>query len=143
MSRKVIKTVSNEPEEFICTEHKDLDKTAEKVEDRPIIFIGKRTTRDQQWLIQDMLELKDADSPDKGVKGMGVAFKYMWETIILEVKNVQKVGDSFTGAEKDALWDSSGMDSEITEAITHFYTKSSLTEEESKTSDSVQDSTTS
>ena len=143
MTRKAIKTVSNEPEEFIPEKMRELTNDG-TLEQTPMIFVGKRTNRDQQWLLQDMIELKDSKDPDKGIKNMGVAFKYMWQNLIIEVKNVLAVGDSFKGAEKDALWDTSqGMDDEITEAITHFYTRSKLDEDEVKTSDTVQDSITS
>ena len=143
MPRKVIKTVTNEAEEFIPESMKDLDPAATVIADVPMIFVGKRTNRDQQWLLQDMIELKDPSNPDRGIKNMGIAFKYMWQNLISEVRNVIEPGDSFKGAEKDALWDTSeGMDEEITEAITHFYTRSKLDESEVKTSDTVQDSTT-
>ena len=133
MSRKVIKSITNEPEEFIPESMKDLDPNCKDLKDCPMIFVGKRTNRDQQWFIQDMLELKDSANPSKGVKGMGVAFRYMWENIITEVRNVYAVGDVIKGDDKNALWDSN-IEEEITEAITHFYTKSKLDEDESKTS---------
>ena len=134
MSRNIIKTVSNESEEFVPEDQRDLSKDSKELKDVPMIFIGKRTNRDQQWIIRDMLELKDPKNSDRGVKGMGDAFKYMWKHLISEVRNVCEVGDSYRGDAKDALWDTAvGMDKEMDEAITYFYTKSALTDDEVKT----------
>ena len=104
--------------------------------DRPLIFVGKMPNRDQSYTIQDMLELKDPKDHNKGVKGMGQAFKYMWENLILEVKNVMTSDgekESIKDSDKDALWYAEGMEQEQNEAITHFYTKGKLTDEEAKT----------
>ena len=135
MSRKEIKVVSNPKVEFICEGHKDCDKNAKELKDRPIIFFGKKLNRDQNFIISDMIELKNRNDPKSGVKGWGAASKYMWESIIFEVHNVYENGDCITGFEKDALWESQGMRAEQTEVLTHFYVESNLTEEESKTSD--------
>jgi hypothetical protein len=61
----------------------------------------------------------------------------MWENIITEVKNVITDKEelvSVTGEEKNKLWYAEGMEAEITEAITHFYTNSKLDDNEVKTS---------
>jgi len=135
MSRKVIKKVVNEPQEFIASTHKDLDRDSKDIKDRPIIFVGKRMTRDQQWDSRDLIELKDPKNTDKGVNGLGKVLKYCWENLIIEVKNVVEPGDSFKGEEKNALWEYEGMEAEAAEAATHFYSLSNLTDEEVKTSD--------
>ena len=135
MARKKVKTVTNTPEEFIPESHKDLDKSAKEIHNCPMIFTGVRTNRDQQWAVQDEMELKDPANPEKGVKGMGKGFKYLWENIILKVQNVSEVGDCFEGEEKNKLWDTAeGMDEELIEAITYFYAKSKLDDDEVKTS---------
>ena len=137
MSRK-IKTVSNAPTEFIPTQWKDLDVNAEKMEDRPLIIVGRKTNRDEQWAMQDYIELKDKNDPDRGIKGMGEAYKFLWENIVLEVKNVvsdKGEFESMKGADKNLLWYAEGMEDDITEAITHFHDASKLDEGEVKTSD--------
>ena len=128
-----IKTISNEPIEFIPEDMRDLDKASTELESCPMIFIGKKPNRDQQWVMQDMLELKDPKNTEKGVKGMGEAFKYMWENIITEIKNVEVVGDSITGDVKNSLWENEDLAPYITEAITFYYTNGKLDEEEVKT----------
>tara|TARA_R100001244_G_scaffold86357_1_gene65943 strand:+ start:402 stop:836 length:435 start_codon:yes stop_codon:yes gene_type:complete len=144
MSRKAVKTVSNEPTEFIPEIYKDLDRNAPKMEDRPLIFVGVKTNRDLSWELQDLIELKDPNDPSKGIKGMGKAYKRLWESIILEVKNYvteennkQVEIESVTGDDKNKLWEI--QDDEfsacVTEAITHFYAASKLEESEVKTSD--------
>ena len=138
MSRKPVKTVSNEPTEVIPEAYKDLERNAPEMLDRPLIFIGRKTNRDEQWAIQDYIELKDKSDADRGVKGMGEAYKYLWENIILEVKNVVSDKgnvDSVKGDDKNALWYAEGMEDDITEAITHFHYTSKLDEGEVKTSD--------
>lgn len=138
MSRKVIKTVSNKPTEFIPESHKDLDPNAPEMLDRPLIFVGRKTNRDEQWAIQDFIELKDKENSDKGVTGMGEAYKYLWKNIILEVKNVvtnEGEFESLKGKDKDFLWDQEEVSDEITEAITYFHYTSKLDEGEVKTSD--------
>ena len=132
MTRKIIKKLINTPEEFICESQQDLDRNAKKLEDRPIIFTGRRTNRDEQWVLQDFIALKNPKDSKKGVTGMGEAFKYMWEHIVTEVRNVFEVGDCITGADKNALWEST-MSPEIDECIMHFYLGSRLDENEVKT----------
>ena len=150
MSRKAVKTVSNEPTEFIPEMYKDLDRNAPKMEDRPLIFVGVKTNRDHSWALQDHIELKDSSNPDKGVKGMGEAYKYLWKNIILEVKNhVTEVNgkqvelESVTGDDKNKLWfiEDDDFSACVTEAITHFYAASKLEESEVKTSDQALGST--
>lgn len=135
MSRKPITTIANKPEEFICDEHKELDRAAEALKDRPIIFFGKRLNRDQQYAVMDLISLKDTSDPSKGIIGTGPGYKYMWNNLITEVHNVFEPGDIVEGTEKDALWDADGIVAEISEAITHFYLKSAPQEEDLKTSD--------
>lgn len=145
MPRKPVKLASNEPTEFIPEIYKDYDRNAPKMEDRPLVFVGVKTNRDHAWALQDHINLKDSDNPDKGIEGMGEAYKYLWKNIILEVKNhvyeddkgklVEK--ESVTGSDKDALWyiQDEEFASCVTEAITHFYSESKFDEGEVKTSD--------
>ena len=134
MARNKIKLVSNKPEEFIPEDQRDLSRDAETIEERPMIFTGVKANRDQQWAIQDEMELKDPKNPEKGVRGVGRGFRFIWENLILKVQNVVEPGDCYEGEEKNKLWDTAeGMDTEIVEAITHFYTQSKLDENEVKT----------
>jgi hypothetical protein len=137
MSRESVKYISRVPSDFIPKSHEEYKVDAPEMKDRPMIFVGVSPNRDQSWAIQEMFELKDSKKPEKGVRGMGEAYKYMWENIISEVKNVITDKEelvSVTGEDKNKLWYAEGMESEITEAITHFYTNGKLDDNEVKTS---------
>jgi hypothetical protein len=147
--RQPIKTVSNEPIEFIPTEHKDLDPKAEKILDRPMIFVGKRITRDQKYTLQEQTDVEypegidmakiDSDEYKNKIKitGKGKAFKYVWDNCISMVKNVVleedgKVEEFEEFTDMARLWNTEGVDSELFQAINFFMRTSELTEEEAK-----------
>ena len=149
MSRKAIKTVSNEPIEFIPTEYKDLDPKAEKMADRPLIFVGKKLTRDQRYTLQEFAEVEypegvDVDKLSKEelgrkikIKGKGKAFKYVWDTCIKKVKNLiiiedGKIQEFEEFEDMGKVWNTEGVDSEIFQAISFFMSQSEFTEEERK-----------
>ncbi len=82
MSRKPIKTIDNTPEEYIPESHREFDKNAKEMQDRPLIFVGIKPNRDQKYAAGDFTELKDLNNPKKGINGMGKVLKYYFENII-------------------------------------------------------------
>jgi len=140
MSRKAIKTISNREVRYIPEEQRDLVESAEKMIDRPLVFIGKALTNDQKWIMRDIVVVDEKDGAKK-VKGLGEAVKYIWQTCVSEVLNViQKEEDgsitelkSVKGADKDALWNTN-MEADIIEVCNHLRELSELDEEEVKTS---------
>lgn len=144
MARQAIKTISAMPEKFIPDSHKqdkDLSETAVDIINRPLVFYVRKMSRDERFKIQEMIELKDFDHPDKGVIGSGDVAKYIWENNITEVRNVVikegeevKTYESLAGESKNQLWNTSGMDAEMAEAIMYARTISQLDDQEAKNS---------
>ena len=135
MTRKAIKTISNKTIRFIPEEQRDLDESAEKMEDRPMVFVGKPLTNDQKWAMRDLIEMDES----KNVKGMGKVIKFLWKTCISEVLNVLeqdedgtvKELESVKGKEKDALWNTN-LEADIIEACNFYREQSELNDEEVK-----------
>lgn len=131
--RKVIKLISNKPIKLIPKAHAndpELSETDPDIMKRPMVMFIRKLTRDEQFHISEMIDLKDNADPTKGVLGSGEVAKFIWETCVIEVRNViinedgvVKTYESLVGEEKNALWNTEGMDPEITEAI--FFARSS------------------
>lgn len=144
MARQAIKTISSAPEKFIPRSHredKDLSENAPEIINRPMVFYVRKLSRDERFRIQEMIELKDQLMPEKGILGAGEVAKLIWENNIIEVRNVvKKEGDevktyeSLAGPQKDALWNTQGMDDEMAEAIMYARSTSQLDESEAKNS---------
>ena len=140
MSRKAIKTISNREVRYIPEEQRDLVESAEKMIDRPLVFIGKALTNDQKWIMRDIVVVDEKDGAKK-VKGLGEAVKYIWQTCVSEVLNVIQKDEngsitelkSVKGTDKDALWNTN-MEADIIEVCNHLRELSELDEEEVKTS---------
>lgn len=140
--RKVIKMISSNPVKFIPKSHAsdtELNENDTDIMKRPMVMFIRKLTRDEQFHISEMIDLKDNTDPTKGVLGSGDVAKFIWETCVTEVKNVvvnedgeTKTYDSMTGIAKDKLWDTEGMDGEITEAIFFARSSSKLDEAEAK-----------
>ena len=86
MSRKPLKVISNAETEWIPPEYNDLDRKAEKMEDRPLIFWGKKMTRDQRYRFQELMSVEypegfDPNKPESlsqiEVKGKGKMAVYL------------------------------------------------------------------
>jgi len=148
MSRKPLKVISNEPTKYIPADYRDLDEEAPKMEDRPLIFWGKKLTRDQRFLFQEKMRLEypeDYDPEDDTsagkieVKGKGEAYKFIFDTCITKIENVilqngDKVEEieSLEGKDLERYWNTEGDDVAILSAITHYMSASSLDEAEAK-----------
>lgn len=142
MSRSAVKSISRMPEKFIPVSHrndKDLSEDAPEIIKRPLIFYVRKLTRDEQFKVRELLEYKDDLKPEKGSKGLGDVLKFIWENNVVEVRNVVvQEGDgvvtheAMTGAAKNDLWDTEGMDVEMNEAILFARGISALDEVETK-----------
>lgn len=153
MKRKALKTLTNKVTEFIPESYKDFKEDAEDIYERPLIFGGKRMTREQRYEFQDIIKVSypkgiDITKMDRSelakvakTSGNGEAYKYVWDNCIYYLKNViiningedKKYDKVEAGEIKDLLWESAqDFDIDIIQAISHFITDSSFTEEESK-----------
>ncbi len=137
MSRSSLKTLSITPVEFIPLFHKedaDLSKDAKEIENRPLIFIVRKLTREDRFNIRGLAEVASKDEIDR-VTNMGSIFRYIFEHCVLEVKNVlleaEKL-ESVKGDKKNSLFNTEGIDLEIAECIAFIQEISSLTETEAK-----------
>lgn len=140
--RKVIKLITNKPEKFIPKTHSadtELSEDNTDIMKRPMVFMVRKLTRDEQFRIREMIDFKDNADPNKGIYGSGDVAKYIWQNCVTEVKNVVisengelHTYESVIGKQKDELWNTDGMDSEIAEAILFARLSSELSEAEAK-----------
>lgn len=141
--RNKIKYISMKPEKFIPTTMKDdatLDENAPDVINRPLFFYVRKLTRDEQFRVRELLELKDEADPAKGIKGSGDIAKFIWCNCVTSAHNVvvEELDGSInaqeivTGKAKDNLWNTEGMDVEIHEAILFARNNSAHSEAEAK-----------
>lgn len=148
--RKPIKTVSQKAEKFIPKEYEGMDEKAESIYDRPLIFEGKKTTREQRFGLQDQMDAIYPDGVDptkvkpkdlaKVIKvvGKGDAFKYVFDNCITKIYNVILQKEDGTVEEINELeetsrfWNTEGCDSELAQAVTFFMNESGFSEAESK-----------
>lgn len=140
--RNKIKFISNNPEKFIPSSQANdttLDENAPDIINRPLIFFVRKITRDGHFKIRELLEFKDELNPKRGLTGSGDVAKYIWENYVVEVRNVVisegdevKTYESLVGEEKNKLWNTEGMDAEMTEAILFARSESYLSETEAK-----------
>jgi hypothetical protein len=142
MARQPIKTISTNPVKFIPSNQKldpSLTEEAANIADRPLVFFVKKITRDGHFKIRELLEFKDETNHKRGLTGSGDVAKYIWENYVVEVRNVVinegdevKTYESLVGEEKNKLWNTEGMDAEMTEAILFARSESYLSETEAK-----------
>lgn len=141
MARQTLKTISPKAEKYIpkkYLEDASLSEGAAEVKDRPLIFEWKRLSREDKLNIQSMggFETSQTDNgPEITLTKMGDIAKYIWEKAVTKVYNVlleDKALDVVSGADKDKLWYSEGMDEDIVEIILHIQKESYLTEAEAK-----------
>lgn len=149
MKRKALKTLSSSTIDFIPKEYEDMEVNAEDIYERPLIFVGKRMTRDQRFEFQECMKVEYPEGIDvskltqedlakiSDVSGKSKAYKYVWENCIIQFKNVileiegkDEAFDVYT--DKDMIWNAEGLNSEIIQAIAYFISESSFSEDESK-----------
>lgn len=141
--RQTIKTISSKPIKFIPKKYAEdptLREDAENILERPLIAMVRKISRDEEYAIREFLTLKDPSNPEKGLTGVGSVVKYIFENNVLELHNVAYedeggevvMKDVVKGAEKNALFNSYGMDGDIDEIVFHVRKISSLDEAEAK-----------
>lgn len=140
--RSKIKYISSSPEKFIPKSHVDDKTLSEDNADiflRPMVFYIRKLSRDEQFKIQEMIELKDETNPTKGFKGAGDVARSIWENNVIEVRNViveesdgVKTYESLVGQGKNDLWNTVGMEHEIGEAIRYARNASAFEDAEAK-----------
>lgn len=135
--RKVLKDIKIGPVEFIPSNHAEdqsLSKTAKEIKDRPLVIVVRKMTREDRYNIRGLLQTENRNNEDVAVN-IGSVSRYIWNTCVLEVKNVLLDSgefESLKGRAKDELFDTEGIDSEIMECVRHVQEISSLNEVEAK-----------
>lgn len=138
MSRSVYKTVSNNVVEFTpkaMREDPALSADAQNIEDRPLVAGVRKMTREERLNLQGILENKVVGE-NTVTTNIGTALRFIWKTCVIYVKNVlldKEKLDEVRGAQKDALFDTEGIEGEISEIIQFIQEISSLNEQEAKT----------
>lgn len=140
-SRKIFKSAVNELASFIPSTQKDdqeLSLEAKAISDRPLVFMVKKLSREDKYNLRGLAETESREvngETQEVLTNMGSVSRYIWEHCVVEVKNVltqEGEFDSVKGRDKDALFDTQGMDTEIMEAIGFAQKISTFTEEEAK-----------
>jgi hypothetical protein len=135
--RKVLKDIKIGPVEFIPSNHAEdqsLSKTAKEIKDRPLVIVVRKMTREDRYNIRGLLQTENRNNEDVAIN-IGSVSRYIWNTCVLEVKNVLLDSgefESLKGRAKDELFDTEGIDSEIMECVRHVQEISSLNEVEAK-----------
>ena len=139
MSRTKVKTISKELRKFIPTSHAEnpaLTENAPEIENRPLIFFYKLMTREHRYNLRGLLNISKGFKEDlPTITNVGTAARYVFENCVIMVKNVlldDEQLESCEGDVKDGLFDSKGMEAEITECIKHIQEESNLDEVEAK-----------
>ncbi len=137
MSRTKVKTLSTKPEKFIPPSHAEdasLSEAAKDIADRPLVVYWKRLTREDRYNLTSLVESKTVDEKSS-VTNLGTVARYVWDNCVVEVQNVllgDEALESVKGEEKNRLFNTSGMDTEIAETIRHIQENSSFTDDEAK-----------
>lgn len=137
MSRVTVKTISSKPQKFIPkthTEDPELNEANKEIEKRPLVVYWRKLTREDRYNISSLVETKDVND-EAMIKNLGSVARYVWDNCVLECCNVlldDGAKESVKGSEKNKLFNTEGMDSEIAEIISHVQKHSSFDEEEAK-----------
>lgn len=135
--RTVLKDVKIGPIEFIPSNHAEdqsLSKTAKEIKDRPLIFMVRKMTREDRYNIRGLLQT-EVRGEENVATNIGSVSRYIWNSCVLEVKNVLLDSgefESLKGRAKDELFNTEGIDQEIMECVKHIQEISSLNEVEAK-----------
>lgn len=142
--RQVAKTVSNKPVEFIPEGHKEYDKNAQNMADRPLIYLVRKLTREDRLNINSIAKtvVKEENGENTtSIANIGDVLKYVYENCVLEIKNVLlqeddevKELESVKGSAKNRLWDVAELEAEHLEAVVYVQQISSLSDAEAKNS---------
>lgn len=135
--RTVLKDVKIGPIEFIPSNHAEdqsLSKTAKEIKDRPLVFMVRKMTREDRYNIRGLLQT-EVRGEENVATNIGSVSRYIWNSCVLEVKNVLLDSgefESLKGRAKDELFNTEGIDQEIMECVKHIQEISSLNEVEAK-----------
>lgn len=135
--RQSLKSASNAPVKFIPKVQADdqtLTETAKEIKDRPMVFMVRKLTREDRYNIRSLL-MTESRGNEEVATNIGSVSRYVWETCVVEVKNVlldSQELESIKGRDKDALFNTEGIDAEIMECIRFIQDLSSMTEAEAK-----------
>jgi len=139
MSRKAIKTISNEELKYIPEDMQEYKEDAPLMVDRPLIIYGRKLTNNQKWQMKALMG--KMNKYETYVEGTGEALEYIWNNCATRVCNVIAEVDGkvteieeVSGKDKDALWNTEGMELALYGAVAFFQSSSELDEEEVKTS---------
>ncbi len=136
--RQVLKTVDTKPMKFIPTQDASLSETAQAIKDRPMVVMHRKLTREDRLNMRGLMKVdaREVDGKDETVAvNIGSVARHIWETCVLEVLNVLTEDGEFEsvkGRQKDALFNTEGIDVEIMETVKHIQDVSSFTEAEAK-----------
>ncbi len=152
MKRKVIKTLTNKEIDFVPEEYGDLKVDAENIYDRPLIFVGRKMSRDEYFEFQELTRAEYPEGMDISkmskeerianvrVSGRSKAYRFAWDKCVTKLKNViiEKEGvveELDICEDTQMIWSKAdGLNSEIMQAIAFFIGESSFGEAESKNS---------
>jgi hypothetical protein len=135
--RSVLKDIKIGPVEFVPSNHasdQSLTKTAKEIKDRPLVMLVRKMTREDRYNIRGLLQTESRNNEEVAIN-IGSVSRYLWNTCVLEVKNVLLASgefESLKGRAKDELFDTEGIDAEIMECIRYVQEISSLNEVEAK-----------
>lgn len=133
--RQSIKTISIKPEKYIPKgQDEALKEDAKEVADRPLVMYWRKLSREDRYNLSSLVETKDVSEVTM-VRNLGTVARYVWDNCVVEVCNVlldDGTFESLKGVEKNRLFNTSGMDSEIADTIRHIQEQSRFTEAEAK-----------
>ena len=148
MKRQSIKTINNGEIEFVPSKYKDMDRKAESIYERPLIFMVKRLKREQRYELEaltsirfnvdrESIDVKNLKAGEVTILGQGDATKYIWDNCVSKALNViiNENGEDKSYEVYDNckdLWNSFGLDDDISETVKFIIDQSKLTEEEAK-----------
>lgn len=132
--RQALKTVDNKPQKFIPTQDPELKEDAKEIKDRPLVVMFRKLTREDRLNIRGLVQIEERDG-GVAATNIGTVSRYVWEHCVVEVLNlVTDTGDleSVKGKQKDALFNTPGIDNEVFETVRHIQDVSSFSEDEAK-----------
>jgi hypothetical protein len=134
--RQALKTVDNRPLKFVPSQDASLKEDATDIKDRPLVIMHRKLTREDRLNMRGLADLEERNG-EVVVKNIGSVTRYIWENCVLEVLNVitdQGEFESLKGRQKDALFSTTGIDSEVMETVKHIQEVSGFSDAEAKNS---------
>lgn len=128
MPRISAKTISMVAEKFIPSSHASnasLHEGAGNIYDRPLVIWWRRLTREERINLSGLIDAVEVvatteEEEKRRILNLGTLARYVWDNCITKVENVlidDEAFESLEGVEKNRLFNTNGMDAEISEAI--------------------------